>query len=640
MYNGFVSIAAITPDIRVADVKFNTEACIRYAAEASEHGAKIVLFPELALTGASCGDLFFNESLITAALDGLKQFVYASSMTDSIYVIGVPMACGEKLYSCAAIVQGGQILGIVPKSNLRSEQMRWFSPCPELNLSYTVDDNTVMLGTKQIFVCNNMPSLKIGIEFCEDLLCSSPSSGELSRAGANIILCLGAEKETGLSTAELEMLAVSQSKRMICGYVLASGCINDSTTDGVYSAFSVSCENGSVITKKDALDKDVMFTEIDTDMIAHKKRCSDLFKSKTSCEYCEIEFFTEYAQTSLTRKISPRPFLPKTGESYESMYKKILSIQARALAKRVVASNAKKLVIGISGGLDSTLALIVSVYAMKILNRPVTDIISVTMPCFGTSSRTKDNACIICEELGTGFKCINIADAVTQHFKDIGHDINLHDVVFENAQARERTQILMDIANAEGGIVVGTGDLSELALGWATYNGDHMSNYSVNCSVPKTLVRDIVEYCGRLASDTGNQRLATALCDIAYTPISPELLPTDNGDISQKTEDIVGPYEVHDFYIYYMLKYGFSPSKLFRLAVLAFDGKYSHDDLLKWLKVFVRRFFSQQFKRSCLPDGPAVCDISISPRGGLCMPSDASSSLWLDELEQLNVHDI
>lgn len=635
MYNGFISVAVVTPNIRVADVRYNTEVCIKYAENASAHGAKVVLFPELALTGASCADLFFNESLISASLDGLKKFAYASSMTDSIYVIGVPIACGDKLYSCAAVVQGGQVLGIVPKSNLRAEQLRWFSPCPELNLSYTMDDSTVMLGSKQIFVCSNMPSLKLGIEFYEDLCCSSPVSGEVARAGASMLLCLGAEKETGLSHSKLDMLCMSQSKRMICGYVLASSNINDSTTDGVYGGYSVSCENGSLIAKKQAFDEDVMYTEIDVNMLTAERRRSELFKQKTAAEYCEIEFYMEYEHTDIKRVIPTDPFLPETDEERASMYERIISIQAHALAKRVMSSYAKKLVVGVSGGLDSTLALLVCSYTLKLLDRPATDIISVTMPCFGTSERTKDNAYTICNELGTDFRCINIADAVTGHLNDIGHDISLHDVVFENSQARERTQVLLDIANAEGGIVVGTGDLSELVLGWATYNGDHMSSYSVNCSVPKTLVRNIVEYCGRIAGERGKDALASALSDIAYTPISPELLPTDNGNIAQKTEDIVGPYEIHDFYIYYMLKYGFSPSKLYRLAKHALGKKYSDETLLKWLEVLVRRFFSQQFKRSCLPDGPVACDISISPRGGLCMPSDASSALWLEEIQQL-----
>ena len=636
MNHGFVKVAVATPKVRVADVEFNTEACIRLIGEATVKGAKIVLFPELTLTGATCGDLFFSDKLLSAALDGLKNIVYASAMTDTVAVVGLPILCAEKLYSCAAVIQGGQILGIVPKSNISSAQSRWFEPCPELNYSYTFEDNVVMFGSKQIFVCRNMPSLKLGVEFYEDLCAPVSPSASLSAAGANIILNLASVSETTDSEQTAKMLACAQSKKLLCGYVLAKSNMNESTTDAVFGGSSLIFENGELLAEKSAFGEELLVCEIDTDRLVSQKRRSNIFSKKTANEYCEMEFDIECEETALTRKIPANPFIPEDENEARPYFEKVLSIQAEGLAKRVVAAYAKKLVIGISGGLDSTLAIMVMARALKILDRPMTDIVAVTMPCFGTTKRTKDNATVICEELGVDFRCVNIADAVSLHLKDIGHDISLHDVVYENAQARERTQVIMDISNAEGGFVVGTGDMSELALGWATYNGDHMSMYGVNASIPKTLVRELVSYCAELEADRGNKALADALHDVVGTPVSPELLPADeSGNIAQKTEDLVGPYEIHDFYMYYMLKYGFAPSKLYRMACYALGDRYSAETLLKWLEVFVKRFFAQQFKRSCLPDGPVVTDISLSPRGGLVMPSDAVSASWMKEIEQL-----
>ncbi len=632
MNNGFIKIAVATPKIRVADVEFNTNECIRLATEAASMGAKVVLFPELTLTGATCGDLFYSDKLISASLDGLRRFVFASAMSDSIFVVGLPILCSEKLYSCAAVVQGGQILGIVPKTNITSAQARYFAPCPKLNYSYTIDDSVVMFGSKQIFVCRNMPSFKLGVEFYEDICAPVSPSCELSAAGANIILNLASVNETTVSKQTAKMLIAAQSKKLVCGYAMAGSCLGESTTDSVYGGHAVIYEDGDVLAEKKAFDGELLISEIDTDKLVGIKRRSDLFCNKTANEYCEIEFDIEIEDTELTRIIPENPFIPKD----LSVLEDILNIQAQGLAKRVVAAYAKKIVIGISGGLDSCLALLVMARTMNILSRPMSDIIAVTMPCFGTTKRTKDNATVMCEELGVDFRCVDISAAVESHLRDIGHDINLHNVVYENAQARERTQVIMDISNAEGGFVVGTGDMSELALGWATYNGDHMSSYGVNASIPKTLVRELVKHCATVEDNKGNKTLSEALIDIVETPVSPELLPADkSGNIAQKTEDLVGPYEIHDFYMYYMLGYGFSPAKLYRMACYALGDKYDGETLLKWLEVFVKRFFSQQFKRSCLPDGPAVSDISLSPRGALVMPSDAVASAWLAEINEI-----
>lgn len=632
MNNGFIKVAVATPKIRVADVEFNTDECIRLASEATGMGAKVVLFPELALTGATCGDLFYSDKLISAALCGLKRFVYSTVMNDSIFVIGLPILCSEKLYSCAAVVQSGQILGIVPKTNITSAQARYFTSCPSLNYSYTIDDSVVMFGSKQIFVCRNMPSFKLGVEFYEDLCAPVSPSCDLSAAGANIILNLGSISQTVDSDALSNMLISAQSKKLVCGYAMAGSCLGESTTDSVYGGHSVIYEDGEALAEKAAFGGEMLVSEMDTDKLVGIKRRSNLFCNKTANEYCEIEFDIEIESTELTRAIPENPFIPKD----LSVLEDILNIQAQGLAKRVVAAYAKKIVVGISGGLDSCLALLVMARTMNILGRPMSDIIAVTMPCFGTTKRTKDNATVMCEELGVDFRCIDISAAVEGHLRDIGHDINLHNVVYENAQARERTQVIMDISNAEGGFVVGTGDMSELALGWATYNGDHMSSYGVNASIPKTLVRELVKYCATVECANGNKTLSKALIDIVETPVSPELLPADkSGNIAQKTEDLVGPYEIHDFYLYYMLKYGFAPSKLYRIACYALGDKYDGETLLKWLEVFVKRFFSQQFKRSCLPDGPAVTDISLSPRGSLIMPSDAVANAWLAEINEI-----
>ncbi|MBE6547542.1 MAG: NAD(+) synthase [Ruminococcaceae bacterium] len=636
MNHGFVKIAVATPKIKVCDVEFNTDECIRLFNLASNDGAKVVLFPELALTGATCGDMFFSDRLISSALDGLRNFVYASAMTDTVAIIGLPMVCSDKLYSCAAVVQGGQILGIVPKTNISERCGRWFTACPDMNYSYMFDDNVLMFGNKQIFVCRNMPEFKFGVEFYDDLCAPVSPSCDLTVAGANMIFCPGSERYTVDSDKEQIMLSTAQSKKLACGYIIASGNMNESTTDGVFGGSAFICEDGEILAQKSAFGEELLLSEIDVNKLASLKRRSKIFGNKTAYEYCEMEFDIECEQTVLTRIIRANPFIPEDKNAAATQYEAILSIQAQGLAKRLVAAYAKKAVIGISGGLDSTLAIMVMARAMNILGRPMTDIVAVTMPCFGTTKRTKDNATVICRELGVDFRCVNISDSVSLHLKDIGHDINKHDVTYENAQARERTQVIMDIANIEGGFVVGTGDMSELALGWATYNGDHMSMYGVNASIPKTLVRELVSYCASLEEENGNKELADALNDVVGTPVSPELLPADaSGNIAQKTEDLVGPYEIHDFYMYYMLKYGFTPSKLYRMAIYALGDKFDSDTLLKWLEVFVKRFFAQQFKRSCLPDGPAVTDISLSPRGGLVMPSDAVASLWIKEIQEL-----
>lgn len=644
MNHGFIKVAAITPKIKVADVEYNTNACIQLANEAYENGVKLAIFPELCLTGYTCSDLFYSTKLLNGALEGLRNFVYSTSDMDMISVIGLPLVCSDKLYNCAAVICSGQLLGIVPKTNLPNYaefyEVRQFTPAGELNFSYNFDDNIVMFGTKQIFVCRNMPEFKLGIEICEDLWSNNTPSNICTAAGATIVANLSASNEVIGKEDYRRSLVTMQSARTCAGYIYSSCGYGESTTDIVFSGHCLICENGSILNERLPFDFDkgnMIISEIDVNRLVHDRRKMNTYSTDThGKEFCEIEFELGIDETLLTRHVSSHPFVPSNMSERDKRCNTILSIQSQGLAKRIEAAYAKKIVVGISGGLDSCLALLCMVKAIDFLKRPRTDIIAVTMPCFGTTARTKNNATILCEQLGVDFRSVNITDSVNKHFEDIGHNPEVHNVVFENCQARERTQVIMDIANAEGGFVVGTGDLSELALGWATYNGDHMSMYGVNASIPKTLVRHIVRYYADIEKAKGNNKLASALYDILDTPVSPELLPADeNGEISQKTEDLVGPYEIHDFYLYYMVRYGFTPSKLFRMAKYAFDGEYSDEILLHWLEVFLKRFFAQQFKRSCLPDGPKVGSISLSPRGDWRMPSDASSTLWLQELQEL-----
>ncbi len=638
MQNGFIKVAAATPAIRVADPTHNAAACASLAETAAAKGVKLLVLPELCLTGATCGDLFAHDRLLRGALEALKSYTEATAAFDLVSVVGLPMAYADKIYNCAAVVSGGTVLGLVPKQHLSAAEGRVFAPAPRENLTYDCfdDGSFVSFGVNQLFVCTSLPSLRIGVEVGQDLYATVPPSARLASAGATVICNPSAIPEVIGAEESRLLTARARSASSLCGYILSEAGEGESTTDNVFGGHRLICEGGEVLAESKPFASGALtVTELDPERLIRDRRVSG-FDTSACGNLTECYFALIPEETELTRPMSPHPFLPADPVLRAAHCERILTIQANGLKKRITAAWAKKIVLGISGGLDSTLALLVMVRAMDLLDRPRTDIIAVTMPCFGTTVRTKTNATVLCEELGVDFRTVNIFDSVNQHFKDIGHDPAVRDVTYENAQARERTQVIMDIANDEGGMVIGTGDLSELALGWATYNGDHMSMYSVNGGVPKTLVRELTAHAADAERAKGNDKLAEALCDILGTPVSPELLPADeSGKIAQKTEDLVGPYELHDFFLYYLLRYGFAPAKLFRMARYALGATYDDATILKWLETFTRRFFTQQFKRSCLPDGPAVFGISVSPRGGWVMPSDAVSALWMAEINEL-----
>ena len=640
MKHGFFKVAAANPRVTVADCSANVQEMIKVAESAHKDGVRMIVFPELSVTGYTCADLFYSEVLIERAALALSDYLAKAKIGDMISIIGLPIFVNDKIYNCAAFCQNKQVLGVVPKSNISNYgeyyEGRYFAKFTGEAMLIDICGDTVPFGNNIIFSCTDMPTLKIGIEICEDLFVAVPPSSSLALAGATVIANPAASSEIVGKEEYRRMLVTSQSARTISGYVFANAYEGESTTDTVFSGHSIIAENGNIIAECNPFDseeKQYITSEIDLQRISYERRRINTHNTSSDNDFCFVDFSLKEQTATLSRNISPSPFAPEDKAELASRCETILEIQARGLAQRIVKAYASSVVIGISGGLDSCLALIVCARAMDILDRPRTDIIGVTMPCFGTTSRTKSNAEILCGELGVSFKCVDISRSVKAHFEDIGHDEAIKNVVYENAQARERTQVLMDIANTCGGIVVGTGDLSELALGWATYNGDHMSMYGVNGGLPKTLIRLVVHH---YAETTGKDELAKVLYDILDTPVSPELLPADdNGDIAQKTEDIVGPYELHDFYLFYMLRYGMAPDKLFRLAKHAFEGKYDDETLIKWLKNFVKRFFAQQFKRSCLPDGPKVGSVCVSPRGDLKMPSDASCTEWLKIIDQL-----
>ena len=638
MQHGFIKVAAATPAIRVADPAYNAASCVALAEAAAAVGTKLLVLPELCLTGSTCGDLYSHDRLITGAKEALQSFAAETAHLDLVSVIGLPVALGDKLYNCAAVVCGGQLLGLVPKTNLSPAERRTFSAPPAELLAADIlgDGSFVQMGTKQLFVCSSLPGLRFAVEVGQDRNAATPPSVQAVSAGAVIICNPSATPETVDAEETRRLTLRARTTTSLCGYILSEAGEGESTTDSVFGGHRFICEGGEILAEsKPFAGGELTVTELDIERMIRDRRVSGFDTS--ACGHCMETYFGLCVEdTELTRFIDPHPFIPADPALRATHCERILTIQAKGLAKRITAAWAKKIVLGISGGLDSTLALLVMVRAMDLLGRPRTDIVAVTMPCFGTTVRTKTNATVLCEELGVDFRTVNIFDAVNQHFKDIGHDPAVRDVTYENAQARERTQVIMDIANDEGGMVVGTGDFSELALGWATYNGDHMSMYSVNGNVPKTLVRELTAYVAASEMEKGNTKLAEALYDILGTPVSPELLPADGeGKIAQKTEDLVGPYELHDFFLYYILRYGFTPAKLFRMARYALGETYDDATILKWLETFHRRFFTQQFKRSCLPDGPAVFGISASPRGGWVMPSDAVSSLWMAEIGEL-----
>lgn len=638
MKDGLIKVAVGTPEIRVADCAYNAASTVAVAKRAADAGVRILALPELCLTGYTCGDLFLQETLIEGAYAALEAVRRETEELDMLLTVGLPVMWHGKLFNCAAVLCRGEVLGLVPKTHLPNYaeyyEKRWFAPAPEENGYFegVFGEDVIPFGARQLFHCEEMPGLVLGVEVCEDLWAPCPPSVVHAQAGATVLLNLSAGDETTGKAAYRRELVRGQSARLVCGYLYANAGEGESTTDLVFSGHGLIAEDGSLLAEKPPFAEGLAVTDLDIGRIASERRRLTTFPAAAREGYLNSTFSLTVRETPLTRAIPSHPFLPAPAER-ENCCEQILQIQSRGLKKRLAHSGAKTAVVGISGGLDSALALLVSVRAMDLLGRPRGDVRTVTMPCFGTTARTRGNAELLCEKLGVSLSCVDITEAVAGHFRDIGHDPGQHDVTYENAQARERTQVLMDVANRTGGLVVGTGDLSELALGWATYNGDHMSMYGVNASVPKTLVRELVGYEADRAEDPA---LARVLRDILDTPVSPELLPPAEGKIGQKTEDLVGPYELHDFFLYYVIRWGFSPRKIFRLALCAFEGRYGRETILHWLRTFCRRFFAQQFKRSCLPDGPKIGSVSLSPRGDWRMPSDAAAALWLAELDGLS----
>lgn len=636
MRQGFVKAAAVTPKIKVADTKYNAELILDMMKESTRQGAKIVVFPELCLTGYTCQDLFLQECLLQGAKDALMKLVKESASLDAIFFVGLPFEILGKLYNVAAVFSHGEVLGLVPKSYLPNYnefyEARHFVSGAELATEVVLPDGSCVPADRDLlFVCEQMPKLRIGVELCEDLWTPNPPSISHALAGASVLVNLSASNElTGKDSYRRELVS-GQSARLLAAYIYASAGEGESTQDLVFSGHNIIAENGQILAESKRFGHGILYSEIDVERLCAQRRRMTTFVTEDQT-HTEILFSLKIEETKLTRFIDPAPFVPTDRQNREKRCDEILMIQAMGLKKRLEHTGANA-VVGISGGLDSTLALLVTVRAFDLCGRDHKGITAVTMPGFGTTDRTYDNAVKLIQSLGAEFVEVDICQAVNVHFSDIGQDPSVHDVTYENSQARERTQILMDIANKKNALVIGTGDLSELALGWATYNGDHMSMYAVNASVPKTLVRHLVRYYADTCED---KQLSDTLYDVLDTPVSPELLPPEDGKISQKTEDLVGPYELHDFFLYYMLRQGFSPAKIYRLAKIAFAGTYEAAFILKWLKTFCRRFFAQQFKRSCLPDGPKVGSVAVSPRGDLRMPSDACATLWMEELNTIS----
>ena len=701
MKDGFIKVAAGTPDVQVADCEFNAAEIIKMVREMEAEGAKVMVFPELCITAYTCGDLFWQENLLEEAKVQLVRIAEETADVDAIIFVGLPLEYKGKLYNVAAGLNYGEVLGFVPKTYLPNYnefyEARYFTSGEDVDGTVTIrrseyglhhdeemtdedvefgleaelevleeedsfeeleeideepdyidedeteefDEVDVPISSNILFICQEMPKLKIAAEICEDLWVPNPPSVGHAYHGANLIVNLSASDEVVGKDSYRKSLVSAQSARLLCGYIYATAGEGESTQDVVYGGHNLIAENGTILAESRRFVNGALYADLDIHRLDNERRrmttcrfAPDLAPEGQDVFYNEVYFNAGRGVTPLTRKFDSRPFVPGIKEERERRCDEILNIQAMGLKKRLAHIHCQNAVIGLSGGLDSTLALLVTVRAFDMLGMPREKITAVTMPCFGTTDRTYNNACQLSECLGATLKEVNIREAVNLHFRDIGHDPEVHDVTYENGQARERTQILMDIANQSGGIVIGTGDLSELALGWATYNGDHMSMYAVNASVPKTLVRHLVRYYADTCEDA---KLSEILLDILDTPVSPELLPPKDGVISQKTEDLVGPYELHDFFLYYMLRWTFPPKKIFRLAQNAFAGEYDDETILKWLKTFYRRFFMQQFKRSCLPDGPKVGSVAVSPRGDLRMPSDACAKLWLKQIEELEV---
>lgn len=640
MNYGFLRVSALTPDIEVANCDFNTKNIMAMMDEAYHRQTKIAVFPEMCITGYTCNDLFLNELLIDQALEHLQIIArHSSKLKGMVVFVGLPFEYLGKLYNVAAAVLDGKILCLVPKKFLpnygefyeRRQFTSGFTDCVEV----TIGESKVPFGGKILLRCLNMPQLIIGTEICEDLWNMNPPSNDLAYHGATVLVNLSASNETIGKRKYREDLVKGQSARLICGYIYSSAGEGESTQDLVFSGHNLICENGTKLAESITFENEAIYADLDLDKLRAERRkisTMEILDAK-SAGYVVVDFKTKIEALDLLRIYERTPFVPTDSKEKNERCEEILNIQTYGLKKRLKHTRCQSAVIGLSGGLDSTLALIVTVRAFDLLKIDRSCITCVTMPCFGTTDRTYNNAVTLAHKLGTTLREINISTAVRQHFKDIEHDESIHNVTYENGQARERTQILMDIANQTNGMVIGTGDMSELALGWATYNGDHMSMYGVNSSVPKTLVRHLVRYYADICA---NNELSDVLLDILDTPVSPELLPPEkDGTIAQKTEDLVGPYELHDFFLYHMLRFGVRPAKLFKISCKTFEGMYDQQTIYKWLRTFIWRFFAQQFKRSCLPDGPKVGSVAVSPRGDLRMPSDASSALWMTELDQI-----
>ena len=637
MKDGFLKVAAASVDVKVADPAFNKEKIMEMITEEYSRGVKLLVLPELVLSAYTCQDLFLQRTLLCECRKQLEEILKETAHMDMVIVLGMPLVVDQNLFNCALFLQKGEILGIVPKRHLPNYsefyEMRHFTPGKREVRMIRLLGKEVPFGMNLLFCCENMEELVIGCEICEDLWSPLPPSTWHAMAGATVIVNPSASDETTTKNTYRRGLVSSQSARLVCAYLYSSAGEGESTQDLVYSGHHLIAEYGTVLAESGRFVNECIETEIDLQSLeADRRRMSTFVTDEAGEQYHRVYFTLKEEETKLTRPFSKTPFIPADKKEKEERCDEILTIQAMGLKKRLAHTRCRSAVIGISGGLDSTLAVLVTVRAFDMLKIPRENIVCVTMPCFGTTDRTYSNAVTLVKRLGATLREIRINQAVEQHFKDIGHDREVHDVTYENSQARERTQILMDIANQVGGMVIGTGDMSELALGWATYNGDHMSMYAMNCSVPKTLVRHLVRY---YADTVGEKELEDVLLDILDTPVSPELLPPVDGVISQITEDLVGPYELHDFYLYYMLRFGFGPEKIFRIARIAFEAEYDKATLYQWLRTFSWRFFAQHFKRTCLPDGPKVGSIAVSPRGDLRMPTDASPSAWMTRLDAL-----
>ena len=637
MLDGFLKTAAATPTIRVADPAYNAQEIAGLLKQAAGQGVKFLMFPELCLTGYTCGDLFLQPLLLSGAEQGLAEILEESKSLPLLAAVGLPVAVEGKLYNCAAVFSQGKLLGLVPKLHIPNYsefyEQRHFTSGAGTAGEVTLCGQTVPFGEKLLFRCEDFPLFTAGFEICEDLWVAQPPSGDLAEAGALVIGNLSASDEMIGKEDYRRQLVSSQSARLVSGYVYADAGYGESSTDLIFAGHNLIGENGSILTESKLFENQLVATELDLFKLAQERRRLTTYRQGREGDFRVVSFSLPVEETTLTRWVDPHPFVPSDETQRTRRCESIFAMQTTGLCKRLEHSHSKTAVVGLSGGLDSTLALLVAARAMKRLGRPASDVVAVTMPCFGTTSRTRSNAETLAQLLGVTFRTVDLKESVLLHFKDIGHDVEDHSVVYENGQARMRTLVLMNIANQTGGLVIGTGDLSELALGWATYNGDHMSMYGVNASIPKTLIRHMVRY----VADTGEEPgLHQVLLDILDTPVSPELLPpTGEGTIAQVTEDLVGPYELHDFFLYYGIRWGFEPKKVYRLCRYALGDVYDNATILKWLETFYRRFFAQQFKRSCLPDGPKVGSMTLSPRGDWRMPSDASAALWLEQIGAL-----